>query len=112
MDLTSLVTGWNAPRKSMLLVHPDGEGSKVDNKALNISFAPTPDYSGIARAASGHKLWAGLAGTVDELKKLLPEAVAAVKNGTCAVLTANLDGPEGKWSSAEAAGWEERCRGK
>lgn len=42
--------GWNAPRKSLLLVHPEGEGSKVSNEELNISFAPTPDYGGIAKA--------------------------------------------------------------
>jgi len=45
--------GWNAPRRSLLLVHPDGEGSKVDNKALNISFEPSPDFAGIAKAAAG-----------------------------------------------------------
>ncbi|KXL42416.1 hypothetical protein M433DRAFT_543222 [Acidomyces richmondensis BFW] len=89
--------GWNAPRKSMLLVHPDGEGSKVDNKALNISFAPTPDYAGIARAASGGKAWAGRAGTAAELAELLPKAVEAVKGGVCAVLDAHLGGPEGKF---------------
>ncbi|GIZ36676.1 hypothetical protein CKM354_000014400 [Cercospora kikuchii] len=94
--------GWNAPRKSMLLVHPEGEGSKVDNKALNISFAPTPDYSGIAKAASGHKAWAGVAGNAEQLKKLLPEAVAAVQSGVCAVLDAHLDGPEGKYPGPEA----------
>ncbi|KAK5116527.1 hypothetical protein LTR85_009152 [Meristemomyces frigidus] len=95
--------GWNAPRKSMLLVHPDGEGSKVDNKALNISFAPTPDYSGIAKAASGGECWAAHAGTVDELKRLLPQAIEAVKGGKCAVLDAHLDGPQGKFGGGKAA---------
>ncbi|KAL8689264.1 MAG: hypothetical protein Q9218_005025, partial [Villophora microphyllina] len=28
--------GWNAPRRSLLLVHPDGEGSKASNEELNI----------------------------------------------------------------------------
>ncbi|KAF7196849.1 Benzoylformate decarboxylase [Pseudocercospora fuligena] len=95
--------GWNAPRKSLELVHPHGEGSKVDNRALNISFAPTPDYSGIAKAASGHKAWAGVAGTADDLARLLPEAIAAVKSGVCAVLDAHLDGPEGKYPGPQAA---------
>lgn len=85
----------------MLLVHPDGQGSKVDNKALNISFAPTPDYAGIARAASGGKCWAGVAGTVDELAQKLPEAVKAVQGGTCAVLDAHLDGPQGKFGGGK-----------
>lgn len=89
--------GWNAPRKSMLLVHPDGEGSKVNNEELNISFAPTPDYSGIAKAAAGGDIWAAHASTVDELAKLLPEAVQSVLNGRTAVLDAHLGGSEGKY---------------
>ena len=82
--------GWNAPRRSMLLVHPDGEGSKVDNKALNISFEPTPDYAGIAKAASGGKIWAETVETVGELLKMLPQAVEAVKGGRGAVLEVKL----------------------
>lgn len=89
--------GWNAPRKSMLLVHPNGEGSKVSNEELNISFAPTPDYSGIAKAASGGDIWAAHASTAEELGKLLPEAIRSVLNGTTAVLDAHLEGPEGKY---------------
>ncbi|RSL89270.1 hypothetical protein CEP52_014950 [Fusarium oligoseptatum] len=52
--------GWNAPRHSMSLVHPNGYGSKISNQDLNISFSPTPDYSGIGKAASGGKAWAGV----------------------------------------------------
>lgn len=82
--------GWNAPRRSMLLVHPDGEGSKVDNKELNISFDPTPNYAGIARAATGDKAWAGQVSTIAELLEQLPKAVEAVKGGTCAILEVKL----------------------
>ncbi|KIW14222.1 hypothetical protein PV08_07004 [Exophiala spinifera] len=83
--------GWNAPRRSMLLVHPDGEGSKVDNKALNISFEPTPDYAGIAKAASCGKAWAGTVETVQELLDLLPQAVKAVRDeGRAAILEVKL----------------------
>lgn len=95
--------GWNAPRKSLMLVHPEGEGSKVSNEELNISFAPTPDYAGIAKAASGGKAWAGYAGTVEDLKKKLPQAIEAVKGGVCAVLDAHLDGPQGKYPGDKAA---------
>ena len=90
--------GWNAPRKSLLLVHPDGEGSKVGNEELNISFAPTPDYAGIAKAAAGGNLWAGTAGNVGELMDLLPQAVESVRNGIGAVLEAQLDGTDGKYA--------------
>lgn len=95
--------GWNAPRKSMLLVHPDGEGSKVSNEELNISFVPTPDYSGIAKAAAGGDLWAAHASTADELGKLLPEAIKSVLDGKSAVLDAHLDGPDGKYGGGKAA---------
>ena len=89
--------GWNAPRRSMLLVHPDGPGSRATNEELNISFAPTPDYAGIAKAAAGGELWAGRAGTVGELQKLLPEAIESVLKGSGAVLEAQLDGTDGKY---------------
>lgn len=89
--------GWNAPRKSMLLVHPTGDGSRATNEDLNISFAPTPDYAGIARAASGGEIWAGSAGSAADLARLLPEAIKSVQNGVTAVLEAQLDGTEGKY---------------
>lgn len=89
--------GWNAPRRSMLLVHPNGDGSRATNEDLNISFAPTPDYAGIAKAAAGGELWAGRASTVGELLQKLPEAIQSVKNGKAAVLEAQLDGTTGKY---------------
>ena len=75
----------------------------MSNEELNISFAPTPDYSGIAKASSCGKCWAGHAGTVEELAKMLPEAIEAVKGGVCAVLDAHLDGPQGKYVGGKAA---------
>lgn len=93
--------GWNAPRKSMLLVHPDGDASRATNEELNISFAPTPDYAGIAKAASGGEIWAGCAATVADLGRLLPEAIKSVQNGTTAVLEAQLDGTAGKYVAKE-----------
>ena len=89
--------GWNAPRRSMLLVHPEGDGSRATNEDLNISFAPTPDYAGIAKAAAGGELWAGRASTVAELAKKLPEAIKSVLSGKAAVLEAQLDGTTGKY---------------
>ncbi|KAH8705204.1 putative thiamine pyrophosphate enzyme [Talaromyces proteolyticus] len=89
--------GWNAPRRSLLLVHPDGEGSKVSNEDLNISFVPSPDYPGIAKAAAGGQLWAGRASTVKELSEQLPRAIQSVLSGTSAVLEAQLDGTDGKY---------------
>ncbi|CAG8264162.1 unnamed protein product [Penicillium salamii] len=89
--------GWNAPRRSMLLVHPEGDGSRATNEDLNISFAPTPDYAGIAKAAAGGELWAGRASTVAELAQKLPDAIKSVLEGKAAVLEAQLDGSSGKY---------------
>ena len=96
--------GWNAPRKSLLLVHPDGEGSKVGNEELNISFAPTPDYAGIAKAAAGGNLWAGTASNVGQLMELLPNAIESVRSGVGAVLEAQLDGTDGKYVGRSGKG--------
>ncbi|KAF2870481.1 acetolactate synthase-like protein catalytic subunit [Massariosphaeria phaeospora] len=94
--------GWNAPRKSMLAVHPDGLGSKATNEELNISFDPTPDYSGIAKAAAGGDIWASHASTAQDLEKLLPEAIKSVLGGKTAVLDAHLEGPDGKYGGGKA----------
>ena len=40
---------------------------------------------------------------MEELHRLLPEAVAAVKQGQVAVLDAQLDGPQGKFGGGKAA---------
>lgn len=79
-------SGWNAPRKSLLLVHPDGLGSKATNEEINISFDPVPDYAGIAKAAAGGKLYAARVDNVKDLDRVLKEAVESVRSGTCAVL--------------------------
>ncbi|OJJ47236.1 hypothetical protein ASPZODRAFT_151761 [Penicilliopsis zonata CBS 506.65] len=84
--------GWHAPQKSMLLVHPDGEGSRATRDELNVAFDPTPDYAGIAKAAAGGRLWAGHASTVGELAQLLPEAIQSVKSGVAAVLEVHFQG--------------------
>ena len=96
--------GWNAPKRSLLLVHPDGVGSKASNDELNISFEPSPDYAGIAKAAAAGNLWAGRAETMEELGSLLPLAVESVKRGVGAVLDARIDGAKGKeFPKGEAA---------
>ncbi|KAL8973558.1 MAG: hypothetical protein Q9197_002201 [Variospora fuerteventurae] len=94
--------GWNAPRRSLLLVHPEGDASRASNEELNISFAPSPDYAGIAKAAAGGNLWAGSAGTTEELEAKLKEAIESVKGGVGAVLDAHLDGPQGKYGGGKS----------
>lgn len=80
--------GWNAPKKSLLLVHPNGLGSKVTNEELNISFAPVPDYAGIAKAAAGGNLFAEKVAKVEDLEDVLKRAIESVKSGTTAVIDA------------------------
>ncbi|CRK32119.1 hypothetical protein BN1708_016079 [Verticillium longisporum] len=78
--------GWNAPRRSLLLVHPDGAGAKASNEEINISFDPSPDYAGIAKAAAGGDLMAARVGHVEELEGMLKKAIETVQGGQSAVL--------------------------
>ncbi|KAK4150196.1 thiamine pyrophosphate enzyme, N-terminal TPP binding domain-containing protein [Chaetomidium leptoderma] len=79
--------GWNAPRKSLLLVHPDGLGSKATNEEINISFDPVlPDYAGIAKAAAGGDLFTARVDKAADLDKVLKEAIEAVQGGQTAVV--------------------------
>ena len=84
--LTPSHPGWNAPRKSLLLVHPDGEGSKATNEEINISFDPAPDYGGIAKAAADGHIHAARVDKVAELDAVLKQAIEAVQGGQTAVL--------------------------
>ncbi|KAM4057294.1 thiamine pyrophosphate enzyme, central domain-containing protein [Hirsutella rhossiliensis] len=78
--------GWHAPRRSLLLVHPDGLGSKATNEEANISFDPVPDYSGIAKAAADGDIFAARVSQASELEGVLKEAIAKVQAGQTAVV--------------------------
>jgi len=78
--------GWNAPRHSYLLVHPNGEASRASNEEINISFDPVPDYAGIAKAAAGGELHAARVDRAEDLEKVLAEAVKVVEGGVAAVV--------------------------
>jgi hypothetical protein len=80
--------GWHAPKRSLLLVHPDGLGSKATNEELNISFAPVPDYAGIAKAAAGGNLFAEKVAKASDLEDVLKRAMDSVLSGTTAVVDA------------------------
>lgn len=70
------------------MVHPNGLGSKATNEELNISFAPSPDYAGIAKASAGGDLFAERVSKASELEDVLKRAIESVKNGTTAVVDA------------------------
>lgn len=80
------MSGWNAPRRSLLLVHPEGLGSTATNEEINISFDPVPDYSGIAKAAAGGDIFAAKVEQSADLESVLKEAVAKVQSGQTAVI--------------------------
>ncbi|KAG8406040.1 hypothetical protein J3458_021381 [Metarhizium acridum] len=78
--------GWNAPRKSYVLVHPDGETATATNEDINISFSPSPDYAGIAAAAGSGNIHPFRASKADDLESILEQAVAKVLDGQTAVV--------------------------
>jgi len=88
--LLIIYTGWNAPRKSLLLVHPDGLGSQASNQEINISFDPVPDYAGIAKAAAGGDLFTAKIRKASEIEETLRSAVQAVLGGQTAVVDATV----------------------
>ena len=71
----------------------------MSNEELNISFAPTPDYSGIAKSAAGGNAWGGIVRSAKDLARLLPEAVENVQSGISAILEVRL---EGSWAEGDA----------
>ena len=79
-------TGWNAPRKSLLLVHPDGLASKATNEEISISFDPVPDYGGIAKAAAAGDVLAERVDRAEDLRDVLARAIAHVQAGQTAVV--------------------------
>ncbi|KAJ6164042.1 hypothetical protein N7470_002714 [Penicillium chermesinum] len=85
---------YNIPVLTIVL---NNKGGMHHGGDLHISFAPTPDYAGIAKAAAGGELWAGRASTVAELAEQLPAAIQSVLSGQGAVLEAQLDGTVGKY---------------
>lgn len=82
--------GWNAPRASYTLVHPDGEGTRVSNEELNISFDPVPDYGGIARAAGAGDIHALQVAKAEDLQAVLADAVQKVQAGMTTVVDCRI----------------------
>jgi acetolactate synthase-1/2/3 large subunit len=68
--------GWQAPRFSMLSVHPDGYASR--SRDIGLGFEPAPDYAAIATAAGG--AFARKVQCAGELDEALRAALHAVQN--------------------------------
>lgn len=69
-----------------MLIHPDGEAAKATNEEMNISFAPSPDYAGIAAAAGSGDICALKVSKASELDAILRAAVTKVKGGQTTVV--------------------------
>jgi acetolactate synthase I/II/III large subunit len=81
--------GWKAPRHSTAAVHPTGLASRGAD--IGTSFAPAPDYAGIAAAAGGAH--AERVRHPGELVGALERAVRAVRNERrCAVVDVLVGG--------------------
>ena len=84
--------GWNAPRKSYMLVHPNGEAAKASDEEMHISFSPPPDYAGIAAAAGAGNVHALRVEEASKLEAVLVDAVAKVQGGNTAVVDCRIVG--------------------
>jgi acetolactate synthase I/II/III large subunit len=78
--------GWAAPRFSTLRVHPSGAAAAADD--FHASFDPEADLPGIAAAAGG--AYAATVADPDELPLILKDALAVVRGGRSAVISAHL----------------------
>jgi len=78
--------GWRAPKQSTMALHADGAAARGAD--FNVSFEPAADLAGIARAAGAAH--ARAVADPAELPSALKEALAAVHDGTSAVLSVQL----------------------
>jgi hypothetical protein len=85
--------GWKSPKLSMLGVHPEGHGSKATGSQLSVGFGPdTPDYVGIAVAATGGWAWGKRVAVGDPLEETMAEAVRiVVEERRCAIVECVLE---------------------
>jgi acetolactate synthase I/II/III large subunit len=77
--------GWAAPRFSTLRVHPSGAAAAADD--FPVSFEPEADLPAIAAAAGAY---AATVTDPDELPQVLKDALAVVRGGRSAVISAQL----------------------
>jgi acetolactate synthase I/II/III large subunit len=79
--------GWNATKRNLERLHPDGAAARGDRLWVNLQ--QSSDYGGIAEAA-GHA-WGAIVTEFSELASALQQGLARVTAGTSAVVTVRLD---------------------
>lgn len=73
-----------------MLVHPNGAAAKASNEDMHISFAPPPDYAGIAAAAGAGGVHALRVDEASQLEAVLADAVAKVQAGNTTVVDCRI----------------------
>jgi hypothetical protein len=73
-----------------MLVHPNGEAAKASDEEIHISFAPPPDYSGIAAAAGAGNVHALRVEDANQLEAVMADAVAKVQAGNTTVVDCRI----------------------
>ena len=73
-----------------MLVHPDGAAAKASDEDIHISFAPSPDYAGIAAAAGAGNVHALRVEETSQLEAVLVDAVAKVQAGNTTVVDCRI----------------------
>lgn len=71
-------------------MHPDGAAAKASAEDLHISFAPPPDYAGIAAAAGAGGVHALRVEEASQLEAVLADAVAKVQAGSTTVVDCRI----------------------
>jgi thiamine pyrophosphate-dependent acetolactate synthase large subunit-like protein len=73
-----------------MMVHPNGAASKATDEDMHISFAPAPDYAGIAAAAGAGDVHALRVDEASQLETVLKDAVAKVRAGNTTVVDCKI----------------------
>lgn len=71
-------------------MHPNGAASKVSDEDIHISFAPPPDYAGIAAAAGAGDVHALRVEEASRLEEVLRDAVTRVLAGNTTVVDCRI----------------------
>jgi acetolactate synthase-1/2/3 large subunit len=78
--------GWNATKRNLERLHPNGAAARTDRYWVNLQ--QSADFGGIAAAAGD--AWSAVVTSFDSLAEVLRESLARVRGGVSAVVTVRL----------------------
>jgi acetolactate synthase I/II/III large subunit len=79
--------GWNATKRNLVRLHPDGAAVRTDHYWVNLQ--QSADFGGIAAAAGD--AWSTIVDSFDALADALSEGLSRVRGGVSAVVTVRLE---------------------